>query len=101
MLQTLFNNPHLFSYLDIAAVFIITASAVYLSDHLPFILRDHPMTYQLIRRATVSEFYWPITLIALGLLMLLFVEIQLAISSLFVLGYGIWIFHRLRSLIYN
>lgn len=99
MLQTFFNNPHLFGDLDVAVVFIVTAAAVYLSDRLPFILRDHPMVHQFFRRSAPSDFYWPVALMSLGCLMLLFVEIQMAISSLFVLGYGVWLFHRLRSLV--
>lgn len=99
MFHSLFASSHLLGYLDLAVIFVVTAGALYLNDHLPQILRHHRHFHQFIRTAVHSEFYWPVMTMVVGGLMLLFVVAQMAISSLFVLGYGLWLIHRARALI--
>lgn len=98
MLTSLFG-AHFFGNLDVTVVFVVTAMAVYLNDHLPILLRSHPLLHRVIKLTVHNEFYWPIALGLLGLLMLLFVEAQMAVSSFFVLGYGLWLIRRAQRFV--
>jgi hypothetical protein len=99
MFHSLFNMHHLFADLDLAVIFAVTAAAIYLNDHLPMLFRNHHLFYRVVKVTIHHDFYWPVALSILGCVMLLFVTAQMAISSLFVLGYGLWLIHKTRSFV--
>lgn len=89
----------LYGHLDLALMLVVTAAAVYFNDRMGEFLSKDSLITRVLGAVAPSDLFWPVAIIALGALMWMFIWMQMAISSLFVLGYGIFLIRKARSLV--